>query len=211
MDALEGLFAEDVVFSNSDGGKDAPIRRPLKSREHPGQTDSRVPRDHPSLRRQRTYWGGGAARPDSSWRWQERRTSADNLRAKPDRGNGLNASVSRWHSLLVKWIMGCVWAARKCGCCKLLKFKKRETGIEPATSSLGAPGSKPACCRGWKSPTGKENSESILASSLAVDIARCRLKRRQRYRWAWTIELRKDDLSGCRLSPSWGRQNKRPR
>src|SRR5216684_2284589 len=30
---------------------------------------------------------------------------------------------------------------------------------------------------------GKESSESILASSLAGDIARRRLKRRQRYRW----------------------------
>jgi len=36
---------------------------------------------------------------------------------------------------------------------------------------------KPACWWGWKSPTGKENSGSILASSLAGAIARWRLKR----------------------------------
>jgi hypothetical protein len=35
-----------------------------------------------------------------------------------------------------------------------------------------------------KEPYGKESSESILALSLAGDVARCRLKRRQRYRWA---------------------------
>jgi hypothetical protein len=35
-----------------------------------------------------------------------------------------------------------------------------------------------------KEPYRKGNSESILASSLAGGIARSRLKRRQRYRWA---------------------------
>jgi hypothetical protein len=37
---------------------------------------------------------------------------------------------------------------------------------------------------GMKEPYRKGSSESILVSSLAGDIARCRLKRRQRYRWA---------------------------
>jgi hypothetical protein len=44
---------------------------------------------------------------------------------------------------------------------------------------------------GCKSPTGKESSESILASSLAGDIARCCLKRRQRYRWAGLLSFEK--------------------
>ena len=56
---------------------------------------------------------------------------------------------------------------------------------------LGERRDKPACCRGRKSPTGKENSESILALSLAGDIARCRLKRRQRYRWAGLLSFEK--------------------
>jgi hypothetical protein len=33
--------------------------------------------------------------------------------------------------------MGCIWAAEEREACKLMKIKKRETGIEPATSSLG--------------------------------------------------------------------------
>jgi hypothetical protein len=37
----------------------------------------------------------------------------------------------------------------------------------------------------------KGSSESILASSLAGDIARCRLKRRQRYRWAGLLSFEK--------------------
>jgi hypothetical protein len=37
---------------------------------------------------------------------------------------------------------------------------------------------------GMQEPYRKGNSESILASSLAGGIARSRLKRRQRYRWA---------------------------
>src|SRR5262249_60225288 len=50
---------------------------------------------------------------------------------------------------------------------------------------------KPACCRGCKSPTGKENSESILASSLAGGIVRWCSKRRQRYRWAGRLSFEK--------------------
>jgi hypothetical protein len=38
---------------------------------------------------------------------------------------------------------------------------------------------------------GKESSESILASSLAGDIARCRLKRRQRYWWDGLLSFEK--------------------
>src|SRR5215510_6522325 len=56
---------------------------------------------------------------------------------------------------------------------------------------LGVRRAKPACCRGCKSPTGKESSESILASSLAGVIARWRLKRRQRYWWAGLLSYEK--------------------
>jgi hypothetical protein len=34
--------------------------------------------------------------------------------------------------------MGCIWAAEEREACKLMKIKERETGIEPATSSLGS-------------------------------------------------------------------------
>ena len=44
---------------------------------------------------------------------------------------------------------------------------------------------------GMKESYKKGESESILAPSLAADIARCSVKRRQGYRWAWVIELRK--------------------
>ena len=37
----------------------------------------------------------------------------------------------------------------------------------------------------------RKNSESILASSLAASIARCRLKRRQRYQWAGLLSFEK--------------------
>jgi hypothetical protein len=39
--------------------------------------------------------------------------------------------------------------------------------------------------------TGKENSDSILASSLAGEIARPHLKRRQRYQWAGLLSFEK--------------------
>jgi hypothetical protein len=42
-----------------------------------------------------------------------------------------------------------------------------------------------------KEPYGKGDSESILASSLAGDIARYRLKRRQRYRWTGLLSFEK--------------------
>ena len=50
-----------------------------------------------------------------------------------------------------------------------------------------------------KEPYGKGDRESILASSLAGNIARYRLKRRQRHWWAGFIELRKADETGRRL------------
>jgi hypothetical protein len=34
--------------------------------------------------------------------------------------------------------MGCIWAAPEFGWLEALDFKERETGIEPATSSLGS-------------------------------------------------------------------------
>jgi hypothetical protein len=44
---------------------------------------------------------------------------------------------------------------------------------------------------GMKEPYGKGDSDSILASSLASDTARQRLKRRQRYRWAGLLNFEK--------------------
>jgi len=64
---------------------------------------------------------------------------------------------------------------------------------------LGVRRDKPACCRGCKSPTGKENSDSILASSLAGGSVSCPLKRRPEVPVGRAIELRKADGSGCRL------------
>jgi hypothetical protein len=62
--------------------------------------------------------------------------------------------------------MGCVWAARTFGCCKLLKSKERETGIEPATSSLGK----------WTTIESKEQS-GLWHAFLAQEIAAvCRFR-----------------------------------
>src|ERR1700692_3917849 len=66
---------------------------------------------------------------------------------------------------------------------------------------------KPACCRGCKSPTGKESSESILASSLAGGTARCRSKRRQRYRWAGLLSFEKPLVQDADSIPRGGRQH----
>jgi hypothetical protein len=53
-----------------------------------------------------------------------------------------------------------------------------------------------------KEPYGKGDSDSILASSLASDTARRRLKRRQRYRWAGLLNFEK--LVGIRTpTPFW--------
>jgi len=58
-----------------------------------------------------------------------------------------------------------------------------------------------------KSPTGKKSSESILASSLAGDIARYRLKRRQRYRWAGLLSFEKPMEQDADCVPRGGRQH----
>jgi hypothetical protein len=42
-----------------------------------------------------------------------------------------------------------------------------------------------------KEPYRKGGSDSILASSLAGGIVRCRLKRRQRYQWAGLLSFEK--------------------
>jgi hypothetical protein len=58
-----------------------------------------------------------------------------------------------------------------------------------------------------KKPYRKGNSESILASSLAWDIVRCLVKRRQRYQWAGLLSFEK---SGIRMPTPWcvgGRQH----
>jgi hypothetical protein len=49
--------------------------------------------------------------------------------------------------------------------------------------------------QGMKQPCRKGSSESILASSLAGDIARYRLKRRQRYRRAGLLGFEKRGLT----------------
>src|SRR5260370_41341293 len=53
----------------------------------------------------------------------------------------------------------------------------------------------------------KGSSESILASSLAGDIARCRLKRRQRYWWAGLLSFEKPMVQDADSVPSGGRQH----
>jgi hypothetical protein len=53
----------------------------------------------------------------------------------------------------------------------------------------------------------ERNSESILASSLAGDIARWRLKRRQRYRWAGRLSFEKPMEQDADSIPSGGRQH----
>jgi hypothetical protein len=58
-----------------------------------------------------------------------------------------------------------------------------------------------------KEPYGKESSESILASSLAGDVARCRLKRRQRYQWAGQLSFEKPMEQDADSVPSGGRQH----
>jgi hypothetical protein len=55
--------------------------------------------------------------------------------------------------------------------------------------------------------TGKESSESILASSLAGDIARYRLKRRQRYWWAGLLSFEKPMEQDADSVPMGGRQH----
>ncbi len=42
---------------------------------------------------------------------------------------------------------------------------------------------------GMKEPYRKENSDSILASSLAREIARCLVKRKPKYQWAGLVSF----------------------
>jgi hypothetical protein len=72
-----------------------------------------------------------------------------------------NASASRWHS---QRSLNNEWAAfglhGECVSCKLLERKERETGIEPATSSLG----------NWASIESKEQSR-VSASTISIKTA----------------------------------------
>jgi hypothetical protein len=58
-----------------------------------------------------------------------------------------------------------------------------------------------------KEPYRKGESESILASSLAGDIARYRLKRRQRHWWAGLLSFEKPREQDADSIPSGGRQH----
>jgi hypothetical protein len=58
-----------------------------------------------------------------------------------------------------------------------------------------------------KEPYRKGDSESILASSLAGDIARYYLKRRQRYWWAGLLSFEKPMEQDADSIPSGGRQD----
>jgi hypothetical protein len=55
---------------------------------------------------------------------------------------------------------------------------------------------------GMKESYKKGDSDSILALSLAGGITRCRLKRRQGYRWAGLLSF-ENAKAGRRLSPDW--------
>ena len=57
----------------------------------------------------------------------------------------------------------------------------------------------------------KESSESILALSLAGDIARCRLKRRQRYRWAGLLSFEKPKDQDADSVPVGRKATRQPR
>ena len=59
--------------------------------------------------------------------------------------------------------------------------------------------------------TGKESSESILALSLAGGIARCRLKRRQRYRWGGLLSFEKPKDQDADSVPVGRKATRQPR
>jgi len=86
------------------------------------------------------------------------------------------------------------------------KVTPSRNGLCPSDGASGERRDKPACCRGCKSPTGKESSESILASSLAGRIARCGLKRRQGHRWAGLLRFEKPLIQDADSIPRGGRQ-----
>src|SRR5258708_28991029 len=60
-------------------------------------------------------------------------------------------------------------------------------------------------------PYRKGSSESILTSSLAGDIARCFLKRRQRHRWAGLLSCEKPVDQGADSIPSRRKAIRQPR
>src|SRR6266851_4397626 len=60
-------------------------------------------------------------------------------------------------------------------------------------------------------PYGKGSSESILTSSLAGDIARCLLKRRQRHRWAGRLSCEKPVDQDADFIPSRRKATRQPR
>jgi hypothetical protein len=57
----------------------------------------------------------------------------------------------------------------------------------------------------------KGSSESILTSSLAGDIARCHLKRRQRHWWAGRLSFEKSEDQDADSLPSWRKAIRRLR
>src|SRR6267142_1686662 len=60
-------------------------------------------------------------------------------------------------------------------------------------------------------PYRKGSSESILTSSLAGDIARCLLKRRQRHRWAGLLSCEKPVDQDADFIPSRRKATRQPR
>src|ERR1035437_5041377 len=60
-------------------------------------------------------------------------------------------------------------------------------------------------------PYRKGSSESILTSSLAGDIARCLLKRRQRHRWAGPLSCEKPVDQDADFIPSRRKAKRQPR
>jgi len=71
----------------------------------------------------------------------------------------------------------------------------------------GNPPPKVGALQLYPDPTGKENSESILASTLADGIVRCRLKRRSRYQWAGLSSFEKPMDQDADSIPRGGRQH----
>jgi hypothetical protein len=57
----------------------------------------------------------------------------------------------------------------------------------------------------------ERSSESILASSLAGEIARCRLKRRQGYRWAGLLSFEKPKEQDADFVPVGRKATRQPR
>src|ERR1700756_3505199 len=64
---------------------------------------------------------------------------------------------------------------------------------------------------GMKEPYRKASSESILTASLAGDIARCLLKRRQRHRWAGLLSCEKPVDQDADFIPRRRKATQQPR